>query len=186
MSSSVTPNADQVYADVGAFIAAQLGLVVGITVVQGFQNRVAMPTPPTTGFVQMTVLNKKRLGTNHISWQNPDPTADPPIPFPTDIQYQQNQMWTMQLDCYGPQASEWADILTTLLRSEVACDALTTGQPLYADDPRRLPLANGEDQYEDRWMVTLQMQVNSVVSTPQDFADTLTLTLIEVDATYPP
>ena len=176
---SVTPTADQVYADVGAFIAAQLGLAVGVTVVQGFQNRVAMPTPPTTGFVQMTVLSKKRLSTNHISWDTTDPD-------PSTISYQQNQMWTMQLDCYGPTASEWADILTTLLRSEVACDALTTGQPLYADDPRRLPLANGEDQYEDRWMVTLQMQVNSVVSTPQDFADTLTLTLIEVDATYPP
>lgn len=184
MPSTVSPTADDVYTAVGAFIAAQLGLVAGVTVVQGYGNRVAMPNAP---FVLMTDISKKRLGTNSISWQNPQPDAVPPVPFPTNISYTQPQQMTMQLDCYSPAASEWSDILTTLLRSSVGCDALApTCQPLYADDPARIPLANGEDQYEDRWKVTLQLQYNPVVVTPQQFADTLAVTLIEVDATYPP
>lgn len=184
MPSTVTPIADDIYAAVGAFIADQLGLVVGVSVVQGYPNRVAMPDVP---FVLMTATAKKRLGTNSISWQNPDPNVDPPIPPPTSINYRQPQMMTMQLDCYGPAASEWSDILSTLLRSSVGCDALAPNcQPLYADDPVRLPLTNAEDQYEDRWKVTLQLQYNAVVVAPQQFADTLEVTLIEVDAAYPP
>lgn len=179
MPPSVTPAADTVYADVAAFVAAQLGLAVGVTVIQGYQNRVAMPTPASAGFVLLTVTAKKRLGTNSLAW-------DQTIDDPTDVTYMQPQMWTMQIDCYGPSASEWSDILSTLLRSEVGCDALTTCQPFYADDPRRMPLVDAEAQYEDRWVVTLQLQVNSVVVTPQQFADTLTVDVIEVDATYPP
>lgn len=177
MPTAVTPIADDICTVVGAFIAAQLGLVVGVSVVQGYPNRVAMPDVP---FVLMTPTSKKRLGTNSISWDETDPN-------PSTLQYTQPQQMTMQLDCYGPAASEWSDILSTLLRSSVGCDALApTCQPLYADDPRRMPLVDGEDQYEDRWIVTLQLQYNAVVSTPQQFADTLDFTIIEVDAAYPP
>jgi hypothetical protein len=112
-----------------------------------------MPTPASTGFVLMTVTAKKRLGTNHLDW-------DQTIDDPTAITLTQPQQWTMQLDCYGPSSSEWSDILSTLLRSEVGCDALTTCQPFYADDPRRMPLTDAEANYEDRWVVTLQIQVN--------------------------
>lgn len=175
--STVTPVTDTVYAALSAFIMAQLNLDQ-LHVVQGYGNRVAMPTGP---FVLLTYTAKKRLGTNLQDWSN-----DPDNP-PTNISFTQPQMVTVQIDCYGPQSSEWSDILSTLLRSYVGCDALAPScQPFYADDPKRMPLTDAEDEYEDRWIVTLQLQVNSVVSTPQQFADTLELALIEVDARYPP
>jgi hypothetical protein len=59
-------------------------------------------------------------------------------------------------------------------------------QPLYADNPTQMPLIDGEAQYEQRWKLTASLQYNPIVTVSQDFADTLTLTLDEVDATFPP
>lgn len=176
MPTTVTPVADDVYTVIKTFIMAQLSLDTA-HVVKGFNNRVAMPAGP---FVLMSNSRKKRLGTNQMSWDMVDDD-------PTSIQLLQPQQLIVQLDCYGPAAGEWSDILTTLLRSEVGCDALApTCQPLYADDPVRIPLTNAESQYEDRWKVDLTLQYNPVVSTDQQFADSLEVTLIEVDAAYPP
>jgi hypothetical protein len=47
-------------------------------------------------------------------------------------------------------------------------------------------LVNGEEQYEERWIVGANLQYNPVVSTPQQFADTLEATLINVDEAFPP
>lgn len=176
MPAVVTPTADDVYTVVRAFIMDQLALD-GAHVVLGFGNRVAMPTGP---FVLMSNATKKRLGTNSMTWDMVDDA-------PTSIDLTQPQKLTIQLDCYGPASGEWSDILSTLLRSEIGCDALApTCQPLYADDPMRIPLTNAEAQYEDRWKVTLSLQYNVTVSTDQQFADTLEVKLINVDATYPP
>lgn len=176
MATTVTPVADDIYTVVKAFIMAQLALD-NAHVVKGFNNRVAQPVGP---FVLMSNSQKKRLGTNSITWDMVDDD-------PTSIDLTQPQQMTIQLDCYGPAAGEWSDILSTLLRSEIGCDALgPVCQPLYADDPVRIPLTNAESQYEDRWKVTLTLQYNVTVSTDQQFADTLAVTLIEVDAEYPP
>lgn len=176
MPTVVTPTAADVYTAVKAFIEAQLGLD-NAHVVQGFGNRVAMPVGP---FVLMSNATKKRLGTNSQTWDETDPD-------PSTYDYTQPQVLTMQLDCYGPASGEWSDILSTLLRSDVGCVGLApVCQPLYADDPVRIPLTNAEAQYEDRWKVTLSLQYNPVVSTAQEFADTLAVTVIEVDAEYPP
>ena len=173
--STVNPILDLVYTDVRSFVMAQLGLD-SAHVVQGFVNRVAMPTGP---FVVMQVIAASRLATNVDTW-------DETIPNPIDLSIEQSVRLSMQLDVYGPGSGDQAAILSTLLRDETACDAFTNSQPLHADEPVRVPLDDGEDQYEDRWTVLAQLQYNPVVSTPQQFADTLTATLIEIDEAYPP
>lgn len=171
--STVAPLLDLVYTDMRAFINAQ---IAGLTdVIQGYQNRTAMPLVP---FVVMTVTGYTRLATNVDTW-------DETIDDPTTLVHEQSVRVSMQLDVYGPGAADMAAILSTLLRDEVACDAFTNSQPLHADDPKRAPLDDGEDQYEDRWIVTAELQYNPVVSTPQQFADTLTATLIEIDEAFP-
>jgi len=80
--------------------------------------------------------------------------------------------WTVQLDCYGVQSMQWANILTTLFRDEFSCSALKPYiQPLGADDPISLPLINGEQQYEQRWVVEAKFQYNSITTVPQQFFD---------------
>lgn len=173
--STVTPAQDLVYTDVKAFVVAQLGLDPA-QVVKGYGNRIAMPKGP---FVVLTIVNMTRLATNENTW-------DPTDVAPTATAHKQSVQVVMQVDVYGPAAGDQAAILSTLFRDEVACDAFLNCQPLHADTPVRAPLDNGEDQYEDRWLVALNLQYNPVVSTPQQFADILTADLISVDEAYPP
>lgn len=164
--ATVANTLTDVYTKLGAFVAAMLGLDPG-QVVQGYPNRVAMPLGP---FVLMTGITKKRLRTNVDNYQS---TTDP-APAPGPVTAEQGQQITVQLDCYGPQASDWSDILSTLLRDNVGCLALApVCQPLYADDPIRAPLTNAEMQYEDRWIVSALIQYNPVTTTAQEFATAL-------------
>lgn len=176
MSATVSISTDDLYAKLGTYIMATLGLDAA-HVVQEFNNRVSMPVGP---FVGMRLSNYKRLRTNETSWDTTNPA-------PTTMQREQGIMVNLQLDCYAPQSGDWAVILTTLLRDDAGCQALApVCQPLYADDPTRAPLTDAEEQYEDRWIVTARIQYNPVVSTLQDFAATLAIDLNSVDVEFPP
>lgn len=100
---------------------------------------------------------------------------------------------TVQLDVHGPNAADNAQIITTLMRDDYACEffaALETPQnsvaPLYADDPKQIPFINDQQQYEWRWVVEARLQVNQVVTVGQQFAEKADVGLIDVDAVYPP
>ena len=165
-AATVSIRVSDIYTVLGNFIVAQLG-IQATQVVQGYQNRTAMPTPASAGFVVMSAIAKKRLRTNIDNFAGTSEVA----PAPGPVTSEQGQQIDVQLDCYGPMASEWSDILTTLLRDNIGCLALTpVCQPLYADDPIRAPLTNAEAQYEDRWIVTARLQYNPVVTTEQDYA----------------
>ena len=167
--ATVENTLSDVYAALGNFIVAQLGLATG-QVIQGYPNRVAMPSPASGGFVVMSAISKKRLRTNVDNYAGTSMMA----PAPGPVTAEQGQQVDIQLDCYGPFASDWSDILTTLLRDNVACVALAPAcQPLYADDPIRAPLVDAELQYEDRWIITARIQYNPVTTTAQDYATAL-------------
>ena len=166
MTATVSPTLSDVYAALGNFIVAQLG-IAATQVIQGYPNRTAMPLP---GFVVMTAMSKRRLRTNVDNFAGTSQAA----PAPGPVTAEQGQQLDVQIDCYGPASSEWSDILTTLLRDNVGCLALAPAcQPLYADDPIRAPLIDAEAQYEDRWIVTARLQTNVVVTTAQDYATVL-------------
>jgi hypothetical protein len=48
------------------------------------------------------------------------------------------------------------------------------------------PLEDDELQYEQRWTIEAFLQYNPVVTVPMQFADTASVTLINVDEAYPP
>lgn len=145
-------------------------------VVKGLGNRVAYPAPP---FAVMTAINNHRLRTNQETWEY---TADP-----SSVSIEQGVQITMQIDLYGANSFDLATLVTTAWRDPWGCDLLAPNcQPLYTDDPRMAPLVDGEDQYEQRWLITAQMQYDAVVSTDQDFAATLAIDVINVDVEYPP
>lgn len=96
----------------------------------------------------------------------------------------------IQLDVHGPASANNAQILSTLLRSESACDyfdGLSIAlSPLYSEDPLQIPFVSGENQYEERWVVKAVLQANPIVSTAQQFADTLAGNVLPVDIAFPP
>lgn len=146
-------------------------------VIQGLGNRTPMPVGP---FVALTSLANARLRTNQTTWDVTDPA-------PTDLSIEQGVQITLQVDIYGPLSFDWATIFTTLWRDDFGCTALAPAcQPLYTDDPKQIPLVDGEEQYEKRWLLTSYLEYVPVVSTPSQFADTLAVTLINVDVEYPP
>jgi hypothetical protein len=59
--------------------------------------------------------------------------------------------------------------------------------PLYAGQPRQVPYINADDQYEFRWIVECVLQANiTITGLPQQFITSAELTLIDVDAVFPP
>lgn len=99
-----------------------------------------------------------------------------------------------QLDFHSADltSGDMAQIVSTTLRDEFGVDffaALPAPQnlvaPLYADDPAQRPFVNDQDQYEYRWVVDCHLEVAQTVSVPQEYADAVDVTLVDVDTIVP-
>ena len=106
------------------------------------------------------------------------------------IEVEQDTEIVIQIDVHGPASTDNAQTIATLFRDDYAvtvfeAEAITI-TPLYADDPRQMPFINAASQYEDRWTIDLHMEISPIVSIPQEFADAVDLTVVDVDVTYPP
>lgn len=173
MTTTVSPAESDIFAALRTFILS----LIPCEVVQGLANGAPMPLG---GFIAMTALFQNRLSTNTDSYSDPYPVAGTRT-------VEQATQYTVQVDCYGPSSSDWATILTTMLRDDYGCVSMAPNVfPLYADDPKQMPLIDGEQQYEQRWVITAVLQYNPVVTISQDFAAALSVGLVNVDATYPP
>lgn len=172
----ITPTLDAVYTKLRAFLLTIVP--VGTEVVQGMDNRVPQPSGE---HVVMTAIFQNRLATNVDTYD------DSGLPADSTKIYTQSTRLDVQLDCYGANSAALAVMFSTLLRDETGCEGLAPdAQPLYTDDPRMVPLVTGEEQYLQRWTITAVLQWNPTTSTPQQFADTLTASIINVDEAYPP
>lgn len=175
----------QLYQAVKAFLVTITGLDPKL-ILQGLPNREAMPLA-SPGFATMQLTRGQRLNTNIDTWDLTDPA-------PTLIDSETHWQERMQIDLYGASSGDWARVFAGLWRDETGCLALAgagglanpTCQPLYHDEPLLAPLDDDEKQYEQRWTVPAYLQYNPVTSVPQDFANTLSVTLINVDEAYPP
>jgi hypothetical protein len=150
-------------------------------VIRAQTNRAAPPVGPA--WISMTSDQRKRLSKARDDWDYSDPNASTwIITQPTEVR--------VQIDLYGPSAGNTATVLHATFNDSYACDFFAAQdfdiQPLYSTEAVQLPLINGEAQYEQRYTMTLALQINPAVSTPQDFADTLAVGLINVDVVYPP
>lgn len=147
-----------------------LKLVTGMEVTQGQQNRVPEPKPDR--FITMTSAARVQLSST-IRTNDPDTNH---------IAVRRSTRCDMQINVYGRDATDKAQIITTLLRDDFGYQFLDPYgvTPLYCDDGRQMPLVNGEFQYQQRWLILASLQVNPSVSTPAQFADSVTPVLVEV------
>lgn len=142
----------------------------GIEVVRGQANRV--PEPVADDYVVFWPLRRARLATNEDTWDITD--ADPDV-----IDRRAPMMATYQLDVHGENGCDNAQVIASLWRDDYAIDAIDglVLVPLYCSDGQQMPFINGEKQYEDRWVITAHMQLNPVISTAMQFADTVQPTI---------
>lgn len=160
---------DAIFTELRRFLLYILAKYPTLEVVQGQDNRV--PEPKGNNFIVMWIVRNIRLSTNVDSWTGDNPET---------LEMRRSGQVAIQLDIHGPDSANIATIVSAIWRStyapsEIDGDVFT---PLFANDPRQIPFINGEMQYENRWIVELQMQTNPVISTPQQFADKLNATVI--------
>jgi hypothetical protein len=178
---STSPVQQDVFAVLAPFIVSVTGLPQA-NVIQGLANRADMPNFANGGFVVMTSVGLHRLRTNIDTWDTV--TTDPP---PTEISSEMGTEMRVQVDFYGATSQDLAVAFCTLFRDDVGVTALApTCAPLYADDARMMPLEDSEQQYEQRWTVEAVLQYNPVTTSPQQFADALSVTDVNVDEAFPP
>lgn len=177
MSAVINIPLTQLYTVVGEFLQAMIGVdpATGVTVAvtRGQINLVPMPS---TAFINMQAMVSGRLSTNEDSWTDS-----------TQITQQSTKV-KMHLDFYGPLSHDWATIIEALWRDTVGCNALApTCAPLYSDEPIQSALVNGEENYEDRWVLECFLQYNPTITTPQQSAaPPYKLKVYNVDEKYPP
>ncbi len=146
-----------------------------------------------TGLASGTKITAFGTGTGGIGTYtvSPSQTVASPTTIAAGVEtlLQPTQV-SVQLDVHGPLSADNAQTITTLLRDDYAVQAFIASgfdiAPLYAGDPKQIPFLNGEQQTEYRWVVDAILQCNAKVTVPQQFADALTLGLIDVDVVYPP
>lgn len=96
----------------------------------------------------------------------------------------------VQIDVHGPNSAQNAQVISTLLRDDYGVQLFAQSgfdvTPIHADEPKQIPFINGEKQWEDRYVIEAHLQINPVVEAPQQYAETVTVGLIDVDAKYPP
>jgi hypothetical protein len=92
-----------------------------------------------------------------------------------------------QLDIYGPSSADNAAIIRGLFYSGIAYDILHPlgVAPLYTSNPHELAFTDAEQQYEYRWTMDLESQINPVITTTQQFADKLIIGAVPVDLVFP-
>ena len=97
----------------------------------------------------------------------------------------------IQLDVHGPNSTDYGQIIDTLFRDSYATTFFETLPydvvPLYADNRGQTPFINGEDVYEDRWVIDVTMQATAIVSTGLQYAARLEISgVFEIDSSFPP
>lgn len=170
-----TPSESDIYKAVRFWLKAILPQVNANNIVQGQLNRVAAPLDP---FVTMLIIDRRRLATN--SW-----TYD----YSTTRTIVDKAQITMQINLFGAATSNEMQTITTLWRDMQAVDFFASLNapitPLFTSDVRQSGFITSERQYNDQWSVDLEMEVNFTLPIPQDFAETITIIPISVDAEYP-
>jgi hypothetical protein len=155
-------------------LAAYLApFIAGVPIIRGQVNRVPMPQG---AFVELTEILTVDLSVPYAGY---DPVLNTAIlhgPARIDI----------QVDFYGSSAGDYCKAAKTAFRTGWGFDAFPTDiKPLYMSDGNQSPLITGEQQYESRWTLTASMQYNPTVTVPQQFADALAVTVVNVERAYP-
>ena len=158
---------DAVIDALAAFI--QPFLPAGSQVIRAQQNRVPMPLQ---GFVELRELMETDLETPTVINNGAADVLQATITTPTKID--------IQVSFFGPSAGDWCKALKAVWRTFYAVSQFPAGiAPLYCSDGVQAPLITGEEQYENKWILTGSLQYNPDVIVPQQSATILATDIFE-------
>lgn len=171
MAYTPSISTDGIFIGVQAWVADATGIPLN-NVIRELSNKVPQPLGE---FVLMRGLKKKNLGWNSSTFTVAGMET---ILQPTEFK--------MQLDCYGPRAGDLATILGTIFETDnaVAFMASSNITPLWGDEPIEMPIVNGEEQYENRFVLPIHLQYNPTFLTPQESMLAAKVVTIDVESIH--
>lgn len=163
---------DDVFIGLQAWIADVTGVPLA-KVIRELSNKVPEPLGE---FILMRGLKKKNQGWNYSTY---DVASTETIVQPTEFK--------VQVDCYGERAGDLATILATMFETDnaVAFMAPFNICPLWGEDAVEMPIVNGEEQYENRFVLRLHLQYNPTLAAPMQFMIEAKATIINAELQYP-
>jgi hypothetical protein len=169
----------QIFTALRSFLASILPS--GVTIIRGQQNQTTLPPTP---YVVMTPITRTRLATNIDS-------ITPPGTLPTTQDFLTPIRLDVQIDCYSTPnavsviaASDLAQIVQTLWRDDFGVSYFAglgiSVTPLYTGEPRAYDFVNDQDQYEYRCGFDISMEIDPIITAPQQYANVLNPALFSV------
>lgn len=151
-------------------------LLVDIPVIQIQQNNISIPAGD---FITMTSLGVDVKSTNRIYYDSETSTPGSEI-------HQRTALWRCQIDCYGDEAQNIADVVSTAFRSEWACEAFKsfgyTLYPVSTGDLRQTAFVNASSVYQDRWTFEATLVVDNSITLPRYFFDSALIETYSIDS----
>lgn len=107
----------------------------------------------------------------------------------------QNSEFVFQCDFHSPDstAGDFAKTVSTAIRDEYGTtffaslvSPLNGVVPLFADDPVQMGWTNDSAQWETRWILEIHLEAVQIISVPQQYSDSASVTVVDVTAAYPP
>ena len=143
-------------------------------------NRVPMDKG---AFCILTPLRFKRLSTSREINKDTGSQSTSAIGF-TEV-----RQADIQVDIYGDNAGDRAISLETLFRTGYAYDAIKALDvrvaPLYSTEAVQAPMINAENQWQERYTITVSLQVHITIDVPQDYFDAVNFTIEQADKATP-
>ncbi|WP_437609678.1 phage neck terminator protein [Erwinia sp. V71] len=149
-------------------------------VLQAQVDRVPMPKGQ---FCIMTPLRFTRLSTTR------EINKDTGSPSTSAIGFTEVRQADIQIDIYGDDAGGRAIALETVFRTAYAYDAIKAIDsrlaPLYSTEAIQAPMINAENQWQERYMLTVSLQAHITIDVPQDYFDKAKFTINQADKANP-
>lgn len=139
----------------------------------GYSNKVELPQ--SNNYIVFTVLNPVRTGTPIIVNES---TSE----YGRVTSYQDFRL-EVQIDFYGDFAFDRANDIINISRTDFLCSFFKPYniQPIACDDARNLTGVSGENEYVERWMVSLEIDYRDAVSVSQEVFNTAELNIFETE-----
>ncbi len=168
----------------------------GTTITRGQQNRFAMPAGDCV--ILTTLGAPERIGTNddrtitESAWTaDSDVTADSSLTADAGstgfvAAVTADFIYHVQADFYSAQAEAWAMAAELLWRGKIGWYAMPAGmKPLYSEGRMQLPLVGSENQWIQRWTMTLVLDYQPTYSQATQAATSMTVVPEPIDVFLP-
>ena len=130
----------------------------GGVVIQSQSNRVPLPK---NGSCVLTPITIRNIETPNFSYNETDNTATVSTPAVIKI----------QADFYGENSGNYCKSVSSIFRTDFSTSLFPFDViPLYCDEGRQDVFISGEQQYEKRWILEIEMQYNASMLIPMNFS----------------